>query len=189
MTCEEMAKRACYFPLPLPFGPAGAGFRGSMNPYHALRHRPGRCPVCANLCISNDWPAAVLTPKALCIIARGCLILATPGGRLLERVRIPAAPGSRATNAATRGYGTKRLRRTGWCFVQTGGLARWLRVTHTGRCPRLMNGRPLGAVALDHLGPLGLSPEWAAIHEPRATPWARCGIRTPIDTSLRALAA
>ena len=41
-----------------------------------------------------------------------------------------------------------------------------------GRCPGLMNGRPVGAAVLQDLNPYGLSPEGAAIHEPRATPWA-----------------
>jgi hypothetical protein len=41
-----------------------------------------------------------------------------------------------------------------------------------GRCPGLMNGRPVGAAVLQDLNPCGLSPEGAASHEPRATPWA-----------------
>ncbi len=40
------------------------------------------------------------------------------------------------------------------------------------RCPGLMNGRPVGAVVFPDLNPPGLSPEGAANHQPRATPWA-----------------
>jgi len=62
---------------------------------------------------------------------------------------------------------------------RTGGVPAWRahepdRTRHhsPGRCPRLMNGRPVGAHHRRGFESFGLSPERAASHEPRATPWA-----------------
>src|SRR5512139_2448006 len=73
-----------------------------------------------------------------------------------------------------------------WCRVSTidttGGAeaGRWFARHRPGRCSGLTNGRPCGArlsgaAVFRQLESLGISPERAASHQPRATPWATYG--------------
>ncbi|MGD0947065.1 MAG: SCO family protein [Candidatus Binatia bacterium] len=51
----------------------------------------------------------------------------------------------------------------------------WSARHRPGRCPGLTDGRPVGAAVVRRLECFGVSPERAASHQPRATPWATGG--------------
>jgi len=51
----------------------------------------------------------------------------------------------------------------------------WCTRHRPGRCPGLTNGRPVGAAVVRQLESFSISPERAANHQPRATPWAPDG--------------